>query len=404
MPTAQRARTETWRPTRRARSRAHTLPRAANIGCTLAIPLQCGNARAPLPGRRHPRRSTHSPTHSGHPVTPSAGLRMDGHGAARERPRERALERRAAHVSESAEQVAARTGSSPRAAASRAWAAGASRPPGDAARADAAPRARDDAEHALGRDRALAGQHRDHIGALVAERGGVAEREVDRAAAEERAQRGRVASRGAAAGARARTTRARRRRARRARARTDRRCRGSAPPRRASSGESGSAARAAPPRENSTRRLAGGRSPKTERRARSSCGLHRYGTARSPPDGIAHDIAQAARHVAEAVARCVSSISARRPDAISGAGLVTAQLDEVGARAGSGARRQRRHDLHAGSPSSPRPRPAPARGTPRAPRPAAPEARRGARRAPAARRWRAPPQRSAEPGRAGPSA
>ena len=167
--------------------------------------------------------------------------------------------------------------------------------PRDAARAGPAGRARDDAEHALGRrscPRPAAIAH--DAGALVAERAGVAEREVDRAAAEERAETRRVAVE-----VQQRPRRARRPRAptpaRRGRARTDCRCRGSAPRRRARAASR--AARRA--RRRGARRARAGSSaaasPKTERRASSSCGLHRYGTARRPPLGVADGIAQAAR-------------------------------------------------------------------------------------------------------------
>ena len=152
--------------------------------------------------------------------------------------------------------------------------------------------------------------------ALVAERRGVPEREIDHAAPEERAQGGGIASRGAAADGPARPPRARRP-ARRDRARRDRRRRGSAPRSRARAASR--AARRALPRasENSARRLLGrlGAVDRAAGEQQLRAPQVRHGAQAAA--GVAHDVPQACPGRRRARARCDSLISARRPEATS---------------------------------------------------------------------------------------
>src|SRR5436305_11200424 len=197
MPTAQSARTETWRPHRRARSRARALPRAANIPATLAIQHRCSNAIA-LRERGYEialrSRSGASPSQENplaHPLRPPGdalgGDGMHGHRAARERPRESSLEGAAGSLRQHRAGRAANGKEPARDRQLRLGRRGEERRR-KPARAASARRARDDAEHALGGDRAFARHARDDAGALVAERRGIAEGKVDLAPAEERSQ------------------------------------------------------------------------------------------------------------------------------------------------------------------------------------------------------------------------
>ena len=136
---------------------------------------------------RQLRRRTHSPTHSGQPVTPSAAtgwIATALFASVRESARCTVLQARSASMA----QVALRTGINPRASDERGLRRGREQRAGEAPRAPTPRRARDDAEHALGGDRALTRQDRHDPGALIAERRGIAQRKVDLAPPEERAQ------------------------------------------------------------------------------------------------------------------------------------------------------------------------------------------------------------------------